>query len=706
MKTQVVALALLLVPAASSRGAENGGERRRENGEQEQQRRKLAETPSPTTKKVLSFKEVIKHKTHRPTPTPTRTPAPTRMATPTTQTPTRQPSVAPPTSHPTYAAVPLVYLGCYQDDVFDRALVGYCDYYRNQNSPRDCAGLCFEHGYEIAGLENGRECLCGQSDQYEKYGEADNCNMPCTGDATEVCGGDSALSIWRLTSGSPTPSASPSPATSHPTYASVPIEYRGCYRDNVFVRALAGHCDYYRAQNSPTDCAGLCFEHGYNIAGLENGRECLCGQDDQYEKYGTANNCDMACTGDPTKTCGGDSALSIWQLTGVTRRPSPAPTPAGPSPSPTPPTPPTSYPTYAAVPMEYIGCYRDNVFDRALVGHCDYFRPYNTPTDCAGICFEYGYNIAGLEYGRECLCGQDDQYEKYGEANNCDMACTGDPTKTCGGDSALSIWQLTGVTRRPSPAPTPLAPPSPATSQPTHAPIPMEYRGCFRDNVFDRALEGQCDYFRANNSPADCAGYCYDYGYNIAGLGYGRECLCGQDDQYNKYGPAENCDMPCTGDVTMTCGGDSALSIWQLTDVTRRPSPAPLPGSPSPAPVVSGQSTPMPAAQTSPALTTPCDCTSGLSDMVKTQMCSLDFSMYCDASCALGGMWCDAFGYAGCRFCSLSCALWPPGTCVECPPDAADMSEWCHTHAPTAAPTSSPTAAPTAAPSAAVGLFI
>ncbi|CAN0019654.1 unnamed protein product [Laminaria digitata] len=37
------------------------------------------------------------------------------------------------------------------------------------------------------------------------------------------------------------------------------------------------------------------------------------------------------------------------------------------------------------------------------------------------------------------------------------------------------------------------------------------------------------------------------------------QCWCGNS--YNTYGPAENCNLKCSGDAFQTCGGYNALSV-------------------------------------------------------------------------------------------------------------------------------------------------
>lgn len=82
------------------------------------------------------------------------------------------------------------YLGCYVDNSA-RDLTGH--QVRLTNMTRSaCIRLCREEGYRYAGVQWASYCFCGA--QYGRYGRApeDQCNTPCGGDSTEICGG-----TWR-----------------------------------------------------------------------------------------------------------------------------------------------------------------------------------------------------------------------------------------------------------------------------------------------------------------------------------------------------------------------------------------------------------------------------------------------------------------------------------------------------------------------------
>lgn len=61
---------------------------------------------------------------------------------------------------------------------------------------QECEELC--PGWAYFGTQHGEECFCGdESSDFDKHGEASNCNVNCAGDPAEVCGGSYANSIYR-----------------------------------------------------------------------------------------------------------------------------------------------------------------------------------------------------------------------------------------------------------------------------------------------------------------------------------------------------------------------------------------------------------------------------------------------------------------------------------------------------------------------------
>ncbi len=95
----------------------------------------------------------------------------------------------------------------------------------------------------------------------------------------------------------------------------------------------------------------------------------------------------------------------------------------------------------------YLGCYKDTGDAFSMRGHdlhgYGYMSRKLTPEACFLTCARNGFRYAGLQYARSCIC--DNHYGKYGKANNCNMPCTGDKSKICGGSWANSVYDVSGI---------------------------------------------------------------------------------------------------------------------------------------------------------------------------------------------------------------------------------------------------------------------
>lgn len=99
------------------------------------------------------------------------------------------------------------------------------------------------------------------------------CNMACSGNATEMCGGPNRLTLWRFYTGSePTGSVSVTAASSKavPVATGLPtgFTYKGCYVDGPGFRIM----NYQQPDDQAmtiASCANVCAKAGYTIAAME-----------------------------------------------------------------------------------------------------------------------------------------------------------------------------------------------------------------------------------------------------------------------------------------------------------------------------------------------------------------------------------------------------------------------------------------------------
>ncbi|GLC68280.1 hypothetical protein PLESTF_000671300 [Pleodorina starrii] len=356
------------------------------------------------------------------------------------------PSSLPPPSDPPSSPPPVTinsdpwYVGCYQDSAL-RALPNLYDVSETQMTIDSCRHLAQRNGMPYYGLEYGRECY-GGSDVMRVLtrGESSNCTMPCTGNASQICGGLWALSVY-ATTGTPPP----------PT-ALTPGCYIGCFQDRADWRALPEMYD--ESANMTIDrCREIARDKGYAYFGVEAGTQCFGGNDMYRAEYnGRSAECNWRCAGDDSKICGGDWAISVYH----TYDPVPPPSP----PSPTPPPP-------SLRKEDLVGCYWDAEEFRALPTLLSVSEDM-TVAICRKEAEARGFYLYGLEAGRECYGGDNlTRATALGLSTQCDWPCAGESCEVCGGNWAILIYTTTPQPAALTPSPAlPYGPPPPPPGTP------------------------------------------------------------------------------------------------------------------------------------------------------------------------------------------------------------------------------------------------
>ena len=308
-----------------------------------------------------------------------------------------------------------------------------------------CQSFCADADFEYFGVEYARECYCGNSFNPGSVPAPDtDCNFPCAGDASELCGAGNRLSIYSKggeqpptgtgtgTGTDPTPPATSAPGTPQPTGLPDGWSAQGCYIDGADGRILI-----YQAPDSqtltPQSCAALCDDKGYIISGTEYSQQCFCGNSILNGGAKTADSdCSSPCTGDSTQKCGAGDRMSI-----VSKG------------TPTVDQPPTAQTGGFNGDWTYQGCVEDNLNDKRTFYWQNFFPGVMTANMCLDRCAKYGYMAAGLEYGEECYCGDAANIETAGASfrpeTECNILCAGNTSAYCGGGSRLSTYFWTGT---------------------------------------------------------------------------------------------------------------------------------------------------------------------------------------------------------------------------------------------------------------------
>ncbi|KAK7082661.1 Xylosyltransferase 2 [Halocaridina rubra] len=103
-------------------------------------------------------------------------------------------------------------------------------------------------------------------------------------------------------------------------------------------------------------------------------------------------------------------------------------------------------PSNGKVRGKLIGCFVDSREKRILRGHATQLKR-NTPIICGDICYQRGYVYAGVQFGKECFCGNEELSLKLKVSETlCGMPCTGDASVMCGDYLHMNIYE-TGLAK-------------------------------------------------------------------------------------------------------------------------------------------------------------------------------------------------------------------------------------------------------------------
>ncbi|EXJ88228.1 hypothetical protein A1O1_05158 [Capronia coronata CBS 617.96] len=329
-------------------------------------------------------------------------------------------------------------LGCYTEGSQSRAL----NVPINSNTTvAGCLQAC--QGYLYSGVEYGGQCFCGNTLSTGAVStRASDCSMTCNNNQTEYCGGPSRLNMYMYGNGSlpsstPTSPPPPPPGNQNPTLpgptgpAAPPtignFSYVSCYTEATTGRALAS---FALADDSISlqTCANNCTQYKY--FGVEYGRECYCGNAlGLGSAPATDGRCNMACSGNSSLACGGPNGLTLYMNPNWTSTtPPPTPTPSGP----------LVVPTVGS--FQYLDCHTEATNGRALAGKAVASNDM-TLQYCAGNCT--GPTYFGVEYGRECYCGNTLAVGSVTATDGrCSMTCAGNSSTICGGPNGLTMYQF------------------------------------------------------------------------------------------------------------------------------------------------------------------------------------------------------------------------------------------------------------------------
>ncbi|KAF9061643.1 WSC domain-containing protein [Rhodocollybia butyracea] len=167
-----------------------------------------------------------------------------------------------------------------------------------------CVAFCSSVNYIYAGVEFADECYCDSTIQIPSVpSPLANCDEPCAGNSSELCGGMNNILIY--TNGEPAPVL---------VQDVEQWSYAGCFTDSVDERVLTVAIDI-PAGVTAESCLPACQTEGFVIAGLENGQECWCGNTlGNSSVHVSDNECTTVCVSDHDQYCGAPNRLALYQF--------------------------------------------------------------------------------------------------------------------------------------------------------------------------------------------------------------------------------------------------------------------------------------------------------------------------------------------------------------------------------------------------------
>ena len=138
------------------------------------------------------------------------------------------------------------------------------------------------------------------------------CDVPCSGDKSEVCGGKEGISVWNLT-------ASVLPATTVKQVGYYLSE--GCYPSNYTSKKestpllTSDHTLTNKTAMTVESCINYCSDANFPVAGVSEGYTCTCASSlPSTVKSLDAKECNLPCVGNSREFCGAYQKVNVYKM--------------------------------------------------------------------------------------------------------------------------------------------------------------------------------------------------------------------------------------------------------------------------------------------------------------------------------------------------------------------------------------------------------
>lgn len=171
-----------------------------------------------------------------------------------------------------------------------------------------CQSFCAssKNNYGLAATTNGDTCLCGNGLQSYSAVGFNDCNKPCVGNSSEICGATNRLSVWNATSTIP-----PTTVKAVGGYA-----YNGCYVAPTTGDVLNGTHFTNTTSLTVESCIGYCITQSLSYAVIKGFSDCYCGNTLSNSTTTASSNssCNVVTSGNLREFGGGKGFVGVWKL--------------------------------------------------------------------------------------------------------------------------------------------------------------------------------------------------------------------------------------------------------------------------------------------------------------------------------------------------------------------------------------------------------
>ncbi|CAJ2501542.1 Uu.00g043950.m01.CDS01 [Anthostomella pinea] len=450
------------------------------------------------------------------------------------------------------------HIGCFTEGTGGRALTYGAPLSSDQINAANCTSACQAAGYILAGTEYGGECYCGNTLENNATQADYGCMMDCNGNSSEICGGSNRLNVYdfnmlfpiadstndttttlssmssTLVSQTSSSTLPPAATTSIAASSSLPATTSTVAADPPAVTTSTAVSSNSPATTSAADSS-----------------------DSPAVSSTTTSSIPAVSTSTAASSVSASSAPALKSVEVTTTSTSSSATP-----SPTAPYQPSTVANY-----NFFGCQTEATNIRAL-SLFTYADDTMTLESCQTFCNDKGTTYFGVEYGRECYCGNKFETGSVSApASDCSMLCPGNKFEYCGNGNRLSVYVKNGTAIVSSSTTT--ATTAVGTSTSTAAPVATGFpegwtdQGCWQDGPNGRIMPTFQAPDNKQLTQQSCAELCDSNGYTVSGTEYYTQCFC-SNAIYNGGVAGKDttkCSTPCSGDSTQMCGGPSYLSV-------------------------------------------------------------------------------------------------------------------------------------------------